>query len=191
MDFEAQCSNNEKLPIQEIIEFPVVPINLKTNQIEPPFFHYYIKPTKIPILTDFCKTLTGITQEQVDSGIILEEALMRFENYLKERDFLNKKWMFCTCGHWDLLTCLPNETKKKGIKIPDYFKKWINIKIVFQNLLNRSGQLGMNGMLKELGLSLDGRHHSGIDDSKNIAKIILFLLEKYNWKPKMSWVRSI
>ena len=30
----------------------------------------------------------------------------------------------------------------------------------------------MKTMLRDLKLPLDGRHHSGIDDSKNIAKIL-------------------
>ena len=30
----------------------------------------------------------------------------------------------------------------------------------------------METMLRDLNLSLDGRHHSGNDDSKNIAKIV-------------------
>ena len=30
----------------------------------------------------------------------------------------------------------------------------------------------MVGMLEYLGLQLEGRHHSGIDDSRNIARIL-------------------
>ena len=36
---------------------------------------------------------------------------------------------------------------------------------------------GMAGMLNKLGMKLEGRHHSGIDDTRNIAKIILHLIE--------------
>ena len=32
-------------------------------------------------------------------------------------------------------------------------------------------------MLDELNIKLEGNHHSGIDDSKNIAKICLKILE--------------
>jgi ERI1 exoribonuclease 3 len=34
----------------------------------------------------------------------------------------------------------------------------------------------MESMLEELELELEGRHHSGIDDSKNIARCVLSLL---------------
>ena len=38
--------------------------------------------------------------------------------------------------------------------------------------------VGMAGMLKTLKIKLEGRHHSGIDDCKNIAKIVLNLMGK-------------
>ena len=41
----------------------------------------------------------------------------------------------------------------------------------------KRGISDMTEMLKYLGLQLDGRHHSGIDDSLNIAKIALKLME--------------
>lgn len=36
----------------------------------------------------------------------------------------------------------------------------------------------MVGMLQGMNLKLDGHHHSGIDDSKNIAKVVIALLQK-------------
>ena len=35
----------------------------------------------------------------------------------------------------------------------------------------------MANMLKGLNLTLDGRHHSGIDDCRNTAKILIKLIE--------------
>ena len=35
---------------------------------------------------------------------------------------------------------------------------------------------GMEEMLERCGLELQGKHHSGIDDSKNIARCIIHLL---------------
>lgn len=46
----------------------------------------------------------------------------------------------------------------------------VNIKVVFARAYNQKAK-GMAGMLDFLGLKLEGRHHSGIDDSRNIAKI--------------------
>jgi len=183
LDFEAQCEEDKngkkKLEIQEIIEFPVVPINLKSGLIEPKLiFHHYIKPVKVPKLTEFCTGLTGITQEQVDKGIILEEALELLHDHLTKNDILNKKWCFVTCGDWDLHQCLRSESRKKKLPLRMYMKRWINIKKVFQSEVEKApNKFGMTYMLEHFKLNLDGRHNSGIDDCKNISKVVLKLLE--------------
>ena len=38
-------------------------------------------------------------------------------------------------------------------------------------------EVGIEKMLKSLGLIFNGRHHSGLDDSINIARIILELIK--------------
>lgn len=41
-------------------------------------------------------------------------------------------------------------------------------------------------MLELLGLELEGRHHSGIDDAKNLTRIVQKLLEQgYTFKQGM------
>ena len=37
---------------------------------------------------------------------------------------------------------------------------------------------GMTDMLDSLGLELEGRHHSGIDDTLNIARVVVELLQR-------------
>lgn len=57
-------------------------LNVKTNTILKEEFHYYIKPSRHPILSAFCKDLTKIKQEQVDAGIYLEEALIKVDEFI-------------------------------------------------------------------------------------------------------------
>lgn len=44
-----------------IVEFPAVLLNTLTGVVESEF-HYYVMPEEQPMLSDFCKQLTGITQ---------------------------------------------------------------------------------------------------------------------------------
>ena len=89
-----------------------------------------------------------------------------------------KKWTFMTCGNWDLKICLPNETKSKGIKVQKYFCSWINIKKAFPSKKYKVKKVGgMKYMLKVLKLPLVGRHHSGIDDCKNIAACAIKIMK--------------
>ena len=60
-DFECQCEDKTKdLTFNEIIEFPIVVIDVKQRKIVAEF-QTYVKPTIHPILTPFCTELTGIT----------------------------------------------------------------------------------------------------------------------------------
>lgn len=187
LDFEATCDNATKVKPQEIIEFPVLKVNAKTMQTES-VFHTYVQPTAHPILTPFCTELTGITQDKVDGQPILQEVLEEFDKWMSENNLVKPQVNSCfvTCGDWDLKTMLPSQCKYFKLPIRDYFRKWINIKKVFEEATGQKAK-GMPGMLTTLGLRLDGRHHSGIDDSKNIAKILVELAKVYpSMQPTMT-----
>ena len=47
-----------------------------------------MRPTVNPKLTEFCKTLTAITQSQVDNGDELKETLKHFDDWLKENGLI-------------------------------------------------------------------------------------------------------
>lgn len=59
------CSVNQPYIFNVIVEFPAVLLNTLTGVVESEF-HYYVMPEEQPMLSDFCKQLTGITQ--VKSG---------------------------------------------------------------------------------------------------------------------------
>ena len=178
LDFEATCENKVKMKPQEIIEFPVLKVNAKTLEIES-IFHSYVQPTAIPMLTKFCTDLTGITQEMVTGQPILKDVLQEFHKWMSDKGLLapGVNCCFVTCGDWDLKTMLPSQCKHFNLPIRDYFRKWINIKELYSMVMKQKPS-GMPSMLKGLGLELTGRHHSGIDDSKNIAKILAKLVDE-------------
>jgi inhibitor of KinA sporulation pathway (predicted exonuclease) len=183
LDFEATCDDKTEIKdSMEIIEFPSVLYSVKIeneNHI-PTFiseFHEYVKPTIKPILTPFCTELTGITQEIVDKADIFKNVLSRHSKWLQNNvEHLNKVY-FVTCGDWDLKTQLPRELKNKDLKCSSVYKQYINIKAEF-GYFYKIKVSGMTGMLNHLKLTLDGKHHSGIDDTRNIAKILLELINE-------------
>ena len=87
-------------------------------------------------------------------------------------------FIFLSCGDFNG-NHLAKEAGVKNVKLPSYLKRWINIKKVFpaQKYKWKKSIGGMTDMLKVLGLKLDGRHHSGIDDARNIAKCVLKLMK--------------
>lgn len=177
LDFEATCDHGKPPHPQEIIEFPVLKVNSRTLATEA-VFHTYVQPTAHPVLSQFCTELTGITQAMVTGKPDLTTVLADFHQWMNTNGLLDDgvSFAFVTCGDWDLKTMLPSQCKYFHINIPSYFRSWINIKRVFTKLTGQKA-VGMPSMLSHFKLTLDGRHHSGIDDTKNIAKILCRLAE--------------
>jgi len=180
LDFEATCwksgLNKDEM---EIIEFPSIlyKIKEKTKTIE--FiseFSQYVKPTINPILTKFCTELTGITQETVNASDTFDIVYKNHQQWLSNHIPKHCKLIFATCGNWDLNTQLPRELKNKKLDKHKYYSKFINVKSEFNYFYDKNCK-GMTDMLKKLNIPLEGKHHSGIDDSRNIAKIMIKMIQ--------------
>jgi len=179
LDFEATCSDNSTSTTpQEVIEFPSILVDANTRTVVS-VFQVYVKPIFHPQISKFCTELTGITQEQVDAGIPFLEAMKKHKDWLDSHvKFSEPNFTFVTCGDWDLKTMLPMQCSLLGEKVPQYFKNWVNLKIPFSQFIKCKKVNGMTDMLAKLNLELIGRHHSGIDDCKNIARILIELLTR-------------
>ena len=89
-------------------------------------------------------------------------------------------YIFVTCGDWDLKTMLPSQCKAYKEEVPASFQRWLNIKNFYAEATGERGKKkkDMVGMLKGLELELEGRHHCGLDDCRNIARILIELLKR-------------
>ncbi|NXC57424.1 ERI2 exoribonuclease, partial [Aleadryas rufinucha] len=185
LDFEATCWPEPERRGAEIIEFPAVLLNTSTGEIESEF-HMYVQPQEHPILSEFCTGLTGITQNQVDEGVPLSICLSQFLKWIqkiqKEKKIIfstvsqcnstseAKACAFVTWTDWDLGVCLHYECKRKQLRKPDLLNSWIDLKATYRAFYNRKPK-GLKGALQDLGIAFKGREHSGLDDSRNTARL--------------------
>ncbi|XP_071300216.1 ERI1 exoribonuclease 2 [Agelaius tricolor] len=185
LDFEATCWGDRDRRGPEIIEFPAVLLNTSTGAIESEF-HMYVQPQEHPILSEFCTELTGITQNQVDQGVPLHICLSQFMKWIqkiqKEKKIMfstdsqsnstseAKVCAFVTWTDWDLGVCLHYECRRKQLRKPDILNAWIDLKATYRAFYNRKPK-GLNGALQDLGIAFEGREHSGLDDSRNTARL--------------------
>lgn len=177
LDFEATCDDVEPPSPQEIIEFPSVLLDASSFEVLGEF-ESFVRPVHHPKLTAFCKELTGIEQSQVDGAPIFEEVFEAHLAWLRSHGLRTEgelSYALVTCGDWDLRTMLPIQLaacEPPMDRVPAPYQRWINIKEAFHRWSGKRERAGMPRMLSELGLELEGRHHRGIDDSRNIAKIV-------------------
>ena len=149
-------------------------------------FQRYVRTRRIPTLNDYCIQQTGITQHMVDNGVPFDQVVREHTEWL--RSHLNgsepseHNVLMVTCGDWDLKTMLPHqlkfettsETDDADITIGSHLRQWCNVKYVYERFYRKQQKKakGMLGMLNGLGMQLEGRHHSGIDDCRNIGRIV-------------------
>ncbi len=166
LDFEATCQERGRPQPQEIIEFPSVVLDTEALAVVDRI-QLYVRPLVLPELSRFCTELTGIEQATVDAADDFPAAFKRYEEWVA-------RWpgaTFVTCGDWDLRTCLPRQAEVVGLKVPERYRRWINIKHAFERLY-RTKARGLAGMLATLGMQFEGRPHSGLDDCVNTARVM-------------------
>lgn len=179
LDFEATCKEDNLISPQEIIEFPCVLLNARTLLIEDKF-HSFVKPHFNPTLTDFCVSLTGIQQPQIDSAKSFSYVLMEHKLWMMQHNLLplgyptSKRFMYVTFGDWDLLSILPNQCDQIGISVPKYLRRWINLKQLVVSYMGVPKRASCVEISKQyMGLNWVGHNHSGKDDAQNIAGMLV------------------
>lgn len=177
IDFEATCDKNmEKLKPQEIIEFPSVLVDCRQLMLAD-CFQTYVRPEHHPVLTDFCTHLTGIQQEQVDKGIPLSEAIHSHDKWLEHNGIKDKNFAVLIWSDWDCKVMLDSECKLKGLDKPQYFNRWINLKVLFQGAFN-GRKCNLRKAVEASGLKWAGRAHCGLDDAMNTARLAVELMRR-------------
>lgn len=167
VDLEATCSNDGSVPRHEmeIIEIGAVLQNARTFEIESEF-QTFVRPVRHPRLTPFCTELTSITQEQVDTAPLFPEALRAMKEWMEGFEDA----LFCSWGNYDRSQFL-QDCEYHAVAYP-FDSGHLNLKEEFSRALATGRRFGVGGALRRLGLQFEGMHHRGIDDARNIARIV-------------------
>jgi inhibitor of KinA sporulation pathway (predicted exonuclease) len=174
IDVESTCWEPPEAPahneISEIIEIGVAVVNIDTLKIISNEF-ILVKPQRSKV-SKFCTKLTTLTQSVVDKGILFHEAMAELRT-----NFNSENRTFVSWGDYDR-KMFERNCKDYGVKYP-FGPRHMNLKNTFAVLHGLGRELGMDGALDHLGLKLEGTHHRGVDDSKNIANIFIHILSQF------------
>ena len=169
VDLEATCWEG-KSPIEkmEIIEIGAVRLESSTGNITQEF-QSFIKPVASQKLSDFCIQLTSITQKDVDQAEYFWTVFPQFIEWIG-----NEPFYLCSWGSYDL-NQFRQDCHRHNIPFPASFENHINLKKEFSKIKNVK-PLGMKRALEMMKIPLEGTHHRGIDDAKNIAKLARIII---------------
>ncbi len=179
-DLEATCwerSSPENSRPNEIIEIGAVLYNDQFLPVDE--YVQFIKPIAYPKLSDFCTELTSIKQSNVDGAPIFSEVVEDFKNWCGQGD---NDYILCSWGFYDKKQ-LKSDCERHGLE-HNWTRKHISLKHQYGRMTSNGKPPGMKTALKMEGFSLDGTHHRGIDDARNIAKIFIKYRELWDFSKR-------
>jgi inhibitor of KinA sporulation pathway (predicted exonuclease) len=166
VDLEATCWEGRAPAANEVIEIGAVAYEVGRGVAGE--FQTFVRPRLRPVLSDFCKALTTIRQEDVDGAPPFPQALEAFRAFAGSfAPFTLGAW-----GNYDR-NQLRRDCKLHRVAYP--FDSYVNLKQAFARIKGCPPG-GMAEALRRAGLALVGTHHRGIDDVRNIARLLDHLL---------------
>lgn len=179
IDLEATCDDKGAVPRHqmEIIEIGGVLVDPGTLEIRQEF-QTFVRPVVHTQLTPFCTELTSITQSQVDDAPTFPEALELLRAFIGT----DYRVRFCSWGNYDKHQ-FRNDARLHQVSLPFNDNRHINLKEKFSDALGTRRSFGLSRAIRRVGLSFDGTHHRGIDDARNIARLMPWIYRREPFPP--------
>ena len=186
VDLEATCWPNRRVPgpngegwvhpVMETIEIGAVMVRSDTL-VSVAEFDSFIRPVQNPTLSDFCKLLTNIKQEDVDRAKTYPEVVSDFRQWmLGDREWLRTGQettaldLFASWGRFDF-NQLKQDSAYHQCPFPFDNDEHLNVKNHVAEKMGWKPQ-GLGKALRRLNMDFKGTPHRGIDDARNIARIL-------------------
>lgn len=165
VDLEATCwEGQQEIADMEVIELGCV-LAHQDGTIDRSF-STFVRPLERPNLTDFCRQLTSITQDDVDAAPGFREACGFIDTWLgSTRGLIWGSW-----GYYDEKQ-LRFEKDRHGAAPAFLDIPHVNLKKLWQKT-QKCKPAGLKGALRYHNLDFEGTPHRGIDDARNIARLL-------------------
>lgn len=172
LDVEATCSQEGNSVIVprgegEIIEIGALVVSPELVVLSE--FSQFVRPVRHSQLSEFCTELTTITQRDVDGAQpfpVVARALA-----------LWAQWSEVTWwGSWGYYDRDQFTRDAQHHTVPDPLPQpHVNIKEAFADRQHRQS-MGLGRAVRRAGLDFEGTAHRGIDDARNIVRLLPFVL---------------
>ncbi|MGD1524363.1 exonuclease domain-containing protein [Vibrio harveyi] len=170
-DLEMCCWDNasgRESNTGEIIEIGICEVDTISLEITRSA-QYYVKPETDEV-SAFCTELTGITPNRIKKqGRPLVEVL----NTISKK-FGSSNKTFMAWGRDDQV--LKNEIESKNIAFD--IGEYVNLANLYRLLYAHDKKCSQVAAMEEMGLTFEGRQHSGLVDAQNLASLYIEMTKK-------------
>lgn len=166
IDLECTCDNGNPDFNREDMEIIEIGCYLVDPTLENILLKYsaFVKPTVNQTLTDFCKKLTTIQQDQVDSANTLDFVINDLSTQLDKHG----EYIFHSWGGFDHRQ-IGRELKRKNLENP-ILSEVNDFKDTYKEKTGFKGR-GMMKALNFLKLEFEGTQHRAVCDAWNLLRI--------------------
>jgi 3'-5' exoribonuclease 1 len=171
VDVEATCWKKGVFSRKkETIEIGAVRLLLARAQSTWPEFQTFVRPQRLPRLSNFCRELTGITQRDVDAAPTFPEALRLFLEWSQP----SERVVLATWSHYDLWQ-LDLDLQAHGL--PKLAFPVIDVKKLAARIV---GSKSFEETVRDLAPdSLAMPRHRAIADARRTARILYRLMRPF------------
>jgi 3'-5' exoribonuclease 1 len=172
-DLEASCwLGRPPHGVNEIIEIGAVKVNEYGEVTD--VFSKFVKPLVNPVLSDFCKKLTSITQQDIDKAKTYPSVCQDFMDWIDlEEDYCLVSW-----GKYD------KEQLRSDCVLHKLEYDWLdyhcNLKAAYKTLKRETHEQGLKKVVKNEGFEFTGIHHRAISDAENMAKVFIKYIDSWS-----------
>ena len=139
-------------------------------------YQTFVKPRIFPKLSEACKNITMIQQEDVNQGISLEETLNRLAEAYRPGETGLVAW-----GNSDRDVVADNCARYK-IPCPFDWRDYIDLAVEYKLFYHHERRLSLKHAIDERGIERKGFYHLALDDAENTA-LILAAMTAAGWLP--------
>ena len=171
IDLESTCWDGPPPEGQtsEIIEIGIATIDVATLTRQEKH-SILIKPTRSEV-SEFCTRLTTLTADQLRDAGTLADATKTLKKQFRSQDRLWASW-----GDYDRRQ-FERACKDANVGYP-FGISHLNVKTLFAITHGLDREVGLDMAYDQLGLTMEGTHHRGVDDAWNIAGVLRKLLTR-------------
>ena len=168
-DLEMNCvdKKDNTLGFWEIISLGAVKYNPINNSLDK--FYIILKPKIQEKLSDRCKEITGLTQEEVDNGIGFKQGIKLLEEWIG-----NEKFLFISWGKEDIkaLKCNSLIRGNKNEFINRVRKNYVDFQKEFSYYYKKMNQvISLSSALDCYSLEFEGEKHNALSDAYNLYRV--------------------
>lgn len=172
-DLEATCWPKETPGVrQEIIEIGAIRLD-QTGQVRGEF-HRMVRPVIHPMLSPYCRNLTGIRQEEVSSAKTFAQVLPQFLDWL----YFSEEYLLLSWGGRDKFF-LEQDCRLHRLESDWLQDSHHDLKTMYKEMFRLPGKLSLQSALRRENLVFEGEAHRALEDARNTVHLFLRHIDEW------------